>query len=163
MLETVVDHGGVTVICQGPVLRGITVYRFGRYVMDALAQHRRVVVDLSGVTQLDAGGIGTLADVIRHAKERGRCLAVATTAGRIRTLLQLTALDTQVEWLPLEQVQTLTQARTGPCRDVEYRHHASNLPGSRFGLQTLARVGADGQSAPAAPTLGQLPTWARRN
>jgi len=100
ILDTVLQDGIATVICRGRVRHGATARHFRGWIGNELSRCRRVVVDLGGVTQMDARGLGMLAVLIRQAgTPRGR-LVVARTAGRISYLLRLTGLDALVKCVP---------------------------------------------------------------
>ena len=100
MLETVLQEGIALVICRGRVLHGATARHFRERIGDELSRRRRVIVDLQGVTHMDARGLGMLAVLIRQAGTPRDGLVVATKAGRISYLLRLTGLDTLVECVP---------------------------------------------------------------
>ena len=96
-LVTLWRPDSATVSCRGRILHGTTATRFGERVWQLLRRHGRVVVDLSGVTQMDARGLGVLAMLIRKAGGRpnGR-LVLVTTGNRVGRLLRLSRLDTYV-------------------------------------------------------------------
>jgi anti-anti-sigma factor len=50
-------------------------------------------LDLAGVTDLDAAGLGVLARLVRRARYRGQSCTVVAAAPRVRRLLVLTQLD----------------------------------------------------------------------
>lgn len=56
-----------------------------------------IKVDLAGVTQIDAHGIGMLADLTRSTRARGGHVAVVSASGRVRRLLELAHLDALLE------------------------------------------------------------------
>ena len=112
MLETVLLEGTALVLCRGRVLQGASARHFLGWIGDALSRHRRVVVDLGGVTHMDARGLGMLAVLIRRAgTPRGR-LVVATRARRINSLLRLTGLDTLVECVPSHAFRDMAESES---------------------------------------------------
>jgi len=52
-----------------------------------------VYVDLSGITQLDAAGIGLLVRVARRIRRQGRDFCIVAAAPRARRMLALTRLE----------------------------------------------------------------------
>ncbi len=56
-----------------------------------------VRVDLAGVTEIDARGLGMLAELTRETQAVGGCLTVVSASPRVRTLLRLTHLDSLLE------------------------------------------------------------------
>ena len=56
-----------------------------------------VAVDLGDVTDIDASGLGMLAELTRATRATGRRLAVVSASPRVRRLLTLTRLDAAIE------------------------------------------------------------------
>jgi anti-anti-sigma factor len=52
-----------------------------------------VCVDLAGVTQMDARGLGMLADLVRDARASGGSMSVLYANARVRRLLDITRLS----------------------------------------------------------------------
>ena len=52
-----------------------------------------VCIDLGKLTEIDASGLGLLAEIARAAQSEGRRVAVVSANGRVRHLLELTGLD----------------------------------------------------------------------
>lgn len=90
--------GTVKVACRGRLLHG-TAPGFWLCVAHVIGAHRRAVLDLGGVTHMDARGVGALAALVVRARAARRQMVLATPAGRAGLLLGLTRLDTQVECL----------------------------------------------------------------
>jgi anti-sigma B factor antagonist len=95
------DDGAIA-RCRGRILYGVTARHLRTRVARLIVRHRHVVIDLSGVTHLDACGVGILAALVRLARGSHVGLVLAASSGRVRRLLQLTRLDTQVEFVTLE-------------------------------------------------------------
>lgn len=55
--------------------------------------HRRVVVDLAGVTFMDSAGLGALVSAHRAITERGGTLEVAGARGVVRQVITASRLD----------------------------------------------------------------------
>ena len=95
-LETC-NRGGVIVVhCQGRIVYRDEAAEFSRVVGEVMAQARRVVLDLSGVSAMDSAGIGELALVQTWAREKNVELKCGAS-GVVRRLLALTNLDSVVE------------------------------------------------------------------
>ena len=61
---------------------------------------RRVRIDLSGVTEIDAAGIGLLARLAAQARCRGGELAVVAASARVRRVLEVVQLDAALRLPP---------------------------------------------------------------
>lgn len=81
------------ITCTGRIVHGETARRFHARAARLIARHRRVLLDLRGVTCADARGLGTLASLLRLARAR-RCVVLATANERLERLLRVTRLDT---------------------------------------------------------------------
>jgi len=105
-METVIDQGAPAFGVEGRHSAGVTaLHAFGRLVVGAGAGDpawqtardwrgaSRVVVDLAGVTAIDAGGIGALLRLRQSAARYGVPVTIAAAAPRVRRVLQLCRLD----------------------------------------------------------------------
>jgi anti-sigma B factor antagonist len=63
----------------------------------AAAGGRRLIVDLSHVTYVDSGGIGSLVEMYLHLVRRGGQLKILRPSASSRRVLQITQLDTVLE------------------------------------------------------------------
>lgn len=106
VMETDSGQGAPVFGVQGRFSGGVTeLYAAGRLVVGIGANHpvwqaarewrgaSRVVVDLAGVTALDAGGLGALLRLRQSACRHGVPVVVRQAGPRVRRLLQLTRLD----------------------------------------------------------------------
>ena len=91
-LDVLSVEGTAIVTCTGRSVHGETARRFQACAARLIARHRRVVLDLRGVTYADARGLGTLASLVRRARAR-RCLVLAMANERLERLLRVTGLD----------------------------------------------------------------------
>lgn len=89
------------VTCTGRIVHGETARRFHACAARLIARHRRVLLDLRGVTCADARGLGTLASLLRLARAR-RCVVLATANERLERLLHVTRLDAYIRGVTLE-------------------------------------------------------------
>lgn len=101
-VEIAASDDTARVRCRGRILHGVAARYLRASVARLILRHRHVVLDLSGVTHLDACGVGTLAALVRLSRVSQGGLVLAVPAGRVRRLLQVTRLDTQVRFVTLE-------------------------------------------------------------
>lgn len=62
------------------------------------AGHRDIVVNLSGLTAIDARGLGELAVAMKTVDLAGGRLTLAAASPRVARILAVTKLDTAFEW-----------------------------------------------------------------
>ena len=62
-----------------------------------LAECASCIVDLAGVTQVDARGLGVLAELVGRARAAQRSFRVINVNDRVRAALRLTRLDEVLE------------------------------------------------------------------
>jgi anti-sigma B factor antagonist len=90
----------VIVHCQGRIVYRDEAAALSRVVGEVLGQMSNVVLDLSGVSSMDSAGIGELALLQTWAQDRNASLKCAGANTLVRTLLDLTNLDTVIEVHP---------------------------------------------------------------
>jgi anti-sigma B factor antagonist len=78
-----------------------------RNTIDALinARHLDIVVDLSGLTQIDARGLGELAMAMKTVDLAGGRLTLSAASPRVARMLAVTRLDAAFEWLEAGEVR----------------------------------------------------------
>jgi anti-anti-sigma factor len=103
-IETVSYGSTAVVSCRGGILHGATARRFRRRISHVLSRHRRLVIDLGGLSRMDARGVGMLAVLIGQAKSLDARLVLAAPRSRVRHLLRVTRLETQVECVAIGSV-----------------------------------------------------------
>jgi anti-anti-sigma factor len=95
------NFGNVVVVhCQGRIVYRDEATALSRVVGEVLGQTSNVVLDLSGVSSMDSAGIGELALLQTWAQQRNASLKCAGANSLVRTLLDLTNLDTVIEVHP---------------------------------------------------------------
>ena len=95
------NHGDVIVVhCQGRIVYRDEAAALSRVVDEILHQQSKLVLDLSGVTSMDSAGIGELALLQTWAQQRKAELKCAGPSTVVRTLLDLTNLDSVLEVHP---------------------------------------------------------------
>ena len=78
-----------------------------RNTIDALIKtgHLDIVVDLSGLTHIDARGLGELAMAMKTVDFAGGRLTLSAASPRVARMLAVTRLDTAFEWLEAGEVR----------------------------------------------------------
>jgi anti-sigma B factor antagonist len=95
------NRGDVVIVhCQGRIVYRDEAAALSR-LAGALLQHEgKLVLDLSGVSSIDSAGIGELALLQSWAQEKNANLKIAGANTLVRTLLDLTNLDSVIEVHP---------------------------------------------------------------
>jgi len=96
-LETRFQGDVIIVHCQGRIVYRDEAAALSRVVGDVMSQARKIVLDLSGVSSLDSAGIGELALLYTWAQKENVDFKVAGPNNLVRTLLDLTRLDSVLE------------------------------------------------------------------
>ena len=99
-LETRNSGDVVIVHCQGRIVYRDEAAALSRVVGEVLRQTSSVVLDLTGVSSMDSAGIGELALLQTWAQQKNANLKCAGANALVRTLLDLTNLDSVIEVHP---------------------------------------------------------------
>jgi anti-sigma B factor antagonist len=95
---------GVTVMsCQGRIVFGEEAAELRENLKRVLSSTRQVVLNLSGVSYIDSGGLGTLVGVYSSARAAGADIKLTGLGQRLRDVLQITKLVTVFEVYDTEQ------------------------------------------------------------
>ncbi len=95
---------GVTVInCQGRIVFGEESSHLRDYLKQVLASSRKLILNFSGVSYIDSGGLGTLVGVYSSARSAGADIKLTGLGQRLRDVLQITKLVTVFEVYDNEQ------------------------------------------------------------
>lgn len=95
---------GVTVVsCIGRIVFGDEATALRDKLKSILKSSREIVVNLSGVTYIDSGGLGTLVGAYSSARTAGADIKLTGLGQRIRDVLQITKLVTVFEVYDNEQ------------------------------------------------------------
>jgi len=89
--------GAMIVDCSGRLVFGEESASLRETVKKALAQSPRVVLNLSDVSYIDSGGLGTLVSIFTTAQHAGAAIKLASLSQRVGDLLHLTKLVTIFE------------------------------------------------------------------
>jgi anti-sigma B factor antagonist len=95
---------GVTVVsCTGRIVFGDEATALRDNLKSVLKSSRQIVLNLSGVTYIDSGGLGTLVGSYSSARSAGADIKLTGLGQRIRDVLQITKLVTVFEVYDNEQ------------------------------------------------------------
>jgi anti-sigma B factor antagonist len=95
---------GVTIMsCQGRIVFGEEAAILRENLKRVLSSTRQVVLNLSGVSYIDSGGLGTLVGVYSSARAAGADIKLTGLGQRLRDVLQITKLVTVFEVYDTEQ------------------------------------------------------------
>jgi anti-sigma B factor antagonist len=95
---------GVTIMsCHGRVMFGEEATALRDSLKEALRKTPQVVLNLSGVTYIDSGGLGTLVGVYSSARAAGADIKLTGLGQRLRDVLQITKLATVFQVFESEQ------------------------------------------------------------
>jgi len=84
----------VVVDCAGRIVFGEESADLRDTVKMVITQSKRIVLNLSGVTYIDSGGLGTLVALYTTARNSGGSIKLANLTPRVDDLLQVTKLVT---------------------------------------------------------------------
>jgi len=101
--------------CSGRMVRGIALDQFRRRI-EQLERVRVLVLDLSDVEQLDAGGLGTLLLVRRWAVQNSAKLKLVNPPVFVRGMLEATHLNSVFEISSLREAINILRGRECPPR-----------------------------------------------
>lgn len=87
----------LVVDCVGRIVFGEESAVLRDVVKKLLSNSKRTVLNLSGVTYIDSGGLGTLVGLYTSARNAGGALKLANLTQRVGDLLQVTKLATVFE------------------------------------------------------------------
>ena len=86
---------GITVVdCQGRIVFGEETADLRDTVRRMIAQSKRIVLNLEGVSYIDSGGLGTLVALYATAQNAGGSIKLANLTPRVDDVLQVTKLVT---------------------------------------------------------------------
>jgi anti-sigma B factor antagonist len=90
-------RGVVVVDCFGRIVFGDEAAIVREELKKLLEHNRSIVLNLSNVTYIDSGGLGTLVGIFTSARNLGGNIKLAGMNGRVIDLLQITKLLTVFE------------------------------------------------------------------
>ena len=116
-LETRYRGDVIIVHCQGRIVYRDEAAALSRLVGDVMSQGSKLVLDLSGVSSMDSAGIGELASLHTWAQRENAEFKVAGPNSLVRTLLELTNLDSILEIHASVDSAVLAFQENGVCAD----------------------------------------------
>ncbi len=102
-MDTLLADGVTIVACSGKIIFGEESSGLRESLKDLLMNTKRIVLNLSGVTYIDSGGLGTLVGVYSSARAAGADIKLTGLGQRLRDLLAITKLSTVFEVYDTEQ------------------------------------------------------------
>ena len=107
------DVDGVTVVsCSGRIVFGDEATALRDTLKSVLESSRQILLNLSGVSYIDSGGLGTLVGVYSSARTGGADIKLTGLGQKLRDVLQITKLVTVFEVYDTEQ-QAISAFRRG--------------------------------------------------
>jgi anti-anti-sigma factor len=103
-----------TLVCRGRLVfdHGVPVLRDVAH--RELSRGHTLALDLGSITQMDASGVGALAELCDAARTMGRGVALVGATDRVILLLHLTRLDTLIPTIhPTSGARPASLSRTG--------------------------------------------------
>ena len=107
--------GNVAVVCvQGRIVNGETAPL--REAVESQTRVSMLLLDLSGVSTIDASGLGLMLDLRRQTQSRGIRFKLMNVTGAVGRVLEVTRLDSVFEIVsPVELMPPIPRQRTtGP-------------------------------------------------
>jgi anti-sigma B factor antagonist len=101
--ETRQVDGVTVVICQGRIVFGDEAAALRERLKELLKSARHIVLNLSGVSYIDSGGLGTMVGCYSSARSAGADIKLTGLGQRLRDLLQITKLATVFEVYETDQ------------------------------------------------------------
>jgi len=90
-----VENGVVVIAVAGKVMLGAESQGIETLTRDLLAQgHRKLVFDMSRITQIDSTGIGRFISALNYVMRAGGKMHMAAAEGAVREGFRVTRLDT---------------------------------------------------------------------
>lgn len=102
-IEKRVVDGIAIMTCHGRVMFGEEATALRDNLKEALKNTSRLVLNLSDVTYIDSGGLGTLVGVYSSARAAGADIKLTGLGQRLRDVLQITKLATVFQVFDTEQ------------------------------------------------------------
>lgn len=102
-METRVADGVTIILCSGRIVFGEEATALRDIMKRLLKSSRQIVLNLSKVSYIDSGGLGSLVGVYSSAKAGGADVKLTGLNERLRDVLQITKLVTVFEVYDTEQ------------------------------------------------------------
>jgi anti-sigma B factor antagonist len=102
-MDTKAVNGVSVVHCSGRIVFGDEASLLRSKLKEILASNKKIILDLSDVSYIDSGGLGTLVGSYSTARSAGADIKLAGLGQRVRDVLQITKLVTVFEVYDSEQ------------------------------------------------------------
>ena len=102
-MDTRTVEGVAVVACSGRIVFGEEANALRDTLKKLLTTSKQVVLNLSGVSYIDSGGLGTLVGVYSSARAAGADIKLTGLGQRLRDVLAITKLATVFEVYDTEQ------------------------------------------------------------
>jgi len=102
-LSTRTLDGILLVDCAGRIVFGEESAHLRDTVKQLITENKRIVLNLSGISYIDSGGLGTLVALYTTARNSGGAVKLANLTQRVGDLLQVTKLLTIFDVYDTEQ------------------------------------------------------------
>ena len=102
-LTTRTQDGVTVILCNGRIVFGEESSQLRDLVKSTLAQSKKIVLNLGGVSYIDSGGLGVLVALYTSARGSGGDIKLANLTQRVGDILQITKLSTIFEVYDGEQ------------------------------------------------------------
>jgi anti-sigma B factor antagonist len=86
--------GILIVDCSGRIIFGEESASLRDTLRDLIPEHKKIILNLSGTSYIDSGGLGTLVALYTSARNNGGSIKLANLTQRVGDLLQVTKLLT---------------------------------------------------------------------
>jgi anti-sigma B factor antagonist len=106
--------------CEGRLVWGIEAALLVDEIEGLLSQSRQIVIDLSGVQQIDASGLGELVSVAAAAQASGCAIKLAVPGDFIRRVLTLTRLTSVFAIYPTVDAAILAFGQSAAAASVGF-------------------------------------------
>jgi anti-sigma B factor antagonist len=106
----------IIVDCAGRIVFGEESGKLREVVFPLLSQHKQVTLNLTSVTYVDSGGLGTLVSLYTSARNRGGTINLAGLNQRVMELMNLTKLATVFEIFPGVEDAVRAHSQTAQAR-----------------------------------------------
>ena len=98
------EQDGITIVmCNGRIVFGEEAAELREKIKSLLAQKKKLILNLGGVSYIDSGGLGTLVGVYSSARAQGADIKLTGLGQRLRDVLAITKLATVFEVYDTEQ------------------------------------------------------------
>jgi anti-sigma B factor antagonist len=102
-LTTRTQDGVTVILCNGRIVFGEESSQLRDEVKNLLAQSKKIVLNLGGISYIDSGGLGVLVALYTSARSSGADIKLANLTQRVGDILQITKLSTIFEVYDGEQ------------------------------------------------------------